>query len=155
MLSAILGRNREIFFPKLDEGQMMTFDAIAVELLKAYGYKALKCGSDEEALARAAEIKHGGRMYPVHFSPSDTSGEKAFEEFYTSSETVDEQRFKALGVIIDKTAPDKETVHELINVLDCAFEKPSVTKEEIVRIISEYLPDFKHAETGKSLDGKM
>ena len=155
MLSAILGRNREIFFPKLDEGQMMTFYAIAVELLKAYGYKALKCGSDEEALARAAEIKHGGRMYPVHFSPSDTSGEKAFEEFYTSSETVDEQRFKALGVIIDKTAPDKKTVHELINVLDCAFEKPSVTKEEIVRIISEYLPDFKHAETGKSLDGKM
>jgi len=60
-----------------------------------------------------------------------------------------------LGVIIDKTPPDKKTVHELINVLDCAFEKPSVTKEEIVRIISEYLPDFKHAETGKSLDGKM
>lgn len=155
MLSAILGGNREIFFPKLDEEQMMTFDTIAVKLLKIYGYEALNCKSDEEAIARAVALKRGERMYPVHFSVSDTSGEKAFEEFYTSSETVEERRFRALGVITNKPAPDKKVIHELIDTLDRIFEKPSVTKDEVVRILSDYLPDFRHAETGKSLDEKM
>lgn len=34
-------------------------------------------------------------------------------------------------------------------------EKDSCSKEMIVDIISEYLPNFEHIETGKSLDGKM
>ena len=50
MLSCMLGNNREIFFPKLGEAQMMTFDAIATELLHEYGYNVLECESDEEAI---------------------------------------------------------------------------------------------------------
>ena len=33
MLACMLGKNREIFFPKLEQAQMMTFDRIAVDLL--------------------------------------------------------------------------------------------------------------------------
>ncbi|MCR5734482.1 MAG: polysaccharide biosynthesis protein, partial [Lachnospiraceae bacterium] len=56
MLACMLGNNREIFFPKLKEAQMTSFDAIAKDLLKAYGYEPLLCGSDEEARNKAAEL---------------------------------------------------------------------------------------------------
>ena len=46
LLSCILGENRAIFFPKLKEAQMMTFDGIGTELLKAHGYEVKQCTSD-------------------------------------------------------------------------------------------------------------
>ena len=48
MLACMLGNNREIFFPKLEEAQMMRFDSIARELLNVYGYEVLECESDED-----------------------------------------------------------------------------------------------------------
>lgn len=155
MLAAILGRNREIFFPKFEEVQMMTFDVIAENLLKTNGYEIEYCESDEEAIRKAADLKKGSKRYPVHFSVSDTSGEKAFEEFYTEKEVIDKERFASLGVIVGKEAPGMEKMENLITMLNEAFENPSVTKEEIVKIIGYYIPDFNHIETGKSLDGKM
>lgn len=155
MLACMLGENRSIFFPKLKEAQMMTFDAIGTELLKAYGYEVLECGSDEEAIEKAEDLKKGSRLFPVHYSASDTSGEKAFEEFVTDSEETDMERFSSLGVIIGKQIPDRESIEKLFTALDGAFEKDHTTKEEIVGIIKDYLPNFEHMETGKSLDGKM
>ena len=155
LLSCILGENRAIFFPKLEEAQMMTFDAIGTELLKAHGYEVLQCGSDEEAIDKAEELKKGSNLYPVHYSVSDTSGEKPFEEFVTDTETADYERFSSLGVIIGKTIPDKNRVEKLFVDLNDAFDKESTTKEEVVGIMKEYLPNFEHIETGKSLDSKM
>lgn len=155
MLSAMLGENRAIFFPKLKEAQMEHFDRIAEELLTSYGYEIKYCGDDEEAIEEAKKLRAGSRFYPVHFSKSDTSGEKAFEEFYVRGENVDWDRFVSLGVITDKPAPDKNTVIDLITMLEKAFESEFVTKEDIVKIIADYLPNFEHIETGKSLDEKM
>ena len=155
MLSCMLGNNREIFFPKLEEAQMMTFDAIATNLLHEYGYEVLECASDEEAIEKAEDLKNGSKKYPVHYSASNTSGEKSFEEFYTDTETVDMNRLSALGVITDKPIPNRERVQQLFDKLTAVFEKDSTTKEEIVDIIKEYLPNFEHIEKGKSLDSKM
>ena len=155
MLACMLGDNREIFFPKLGEAQMMTFDAIATELLHQYGYEVLECKSDEEAIERAEELKNGSKLYPVHYSASDTSGEKPFEEFVTDTETANMDRFFSLGVITGKEIPDKSRIDFLFRNLNRAFEKQETTKEEIVEIMKEYLPFFDHIETGKSLDNKM
>lgn len=155
MLSCMLGNNREIFFPKLEEEQMMTFDAIATELLKVRGYEVLLCDSDEEAIDKAESLRNGSLKYPVHYSGSDTSGEKAYEEFYTGEESVDMDRLKSLGIVIGKEVVNKEKVEVLFNKLENAFNKETVTKEEIVEIIGEYLPNFEHIEKGKSLDSKM
>lgn len=154
MLSTVLGNNRNILFPKLEEAQMTTFDKIAEELLSCMGYKIDYCSSDEEAIEKAAFMRNGD-PYPVHFTISDTSGEKAFEEFFVEGEQVDYNRFKALGVIVNKTIPDKNKIIELIETLDSAFESDNCSKEEIVDIISCYLPNFEHIETGRSLDTKM
>lgn len=154
LLSCILGDNRAIFFPKLEEAQMMTFDAIAIELLKAHGYEVLECASDGEAIEKAYDLKNGSNQYPVHFSESDTSGEKPYEEFVTDTETADMEVFKSLGVITGKKIPDKARIEKLFAELSAAFEQQT-TKENIVRIMKDYLPSFEHIETGKSLDSKM
>lgn len=154
MLSAMLGSNRAIFFPKLEEQQMMTFDKIAEELLTSMGHEIDYCGSDLEAIEKSKKWETG-MPYPVHFSQSDTSGEKAFEEFYVDGESVDLERFKSLGVITDKPVPDRGAIIELISSLNEVFESEYCSKADVVNIISSYLPNFEHIETGRSLDGKM
>lgn len=155
MLACMLGGNREIFFPKLEKTQMMTFDVIGRELLKVHGYKILECDSDEQAIDKSEDVRNGGNLYPVYFSSSDTSGEKTFEEFVTDSETTDMERFYSLGVIIGKGIPEEKKIIKLFEELNTAFEQQETTKEKVVRIMKEYLPNFEHLETGKSLDGKM
>lgn len=155
MLACMLGNNREIFFPKLKEAQMMTFDTIATALLKEYGYDILECDSDEEAIEKAVELKKGSMVYPVHYSKSNTSGEKEYEEFFTNQENVDMKRFDSLGVITDKRIPDKDKAHNILTELDEAFERTMLTKDDVVQIIKRYLPKFEHIEKGRSLDSKM
>ncbi len=154
MLACVLGENRNIFFPKLEKAQMMTFDDIARDLLKELGYEVLECDSDAEALEKTDELKNGSKKYPVHFSVSDTSGEKSFEEFVTENEEADMERFQALGVIVDKSVPDKGCIDKLFDELNEAFSTET-NKEKIVEILKDYLPNFEHIETGRSLDGKM
>lgn len=158
MLSCMLGDNREIFFPKLEEAQMMTFDEIARRLLAEYGYRPLECESDKEAINKSDILKNGNNcehFYPVHFSKSDTSGEKAYEEFYTASETVDMNRMSALGVITNKSIPDKSKLDDLCYKLESILNKDISSKQEVITVIKDYLPNFEHIETGKSLDSKM
>ena len=155
LLACILGENRDIFFPKLEEAQMMTFDAIGTELLKAHGYEVLECSSDAEAIEKAEDLKNGSILYPVHYAVSDTSGEKPFEEFVTNEETTDMNRFKSLGVITEKGVPNSERIEKLFLELNTAFDRSETTKEEVISIMRTYLPSFEHIETGKSLDSKM
>lgn len=155
MLACMLGKNREIFFPRLEEEQMMTFDKIATAFLKENGFEVLECDSDEEAIEKAEDLKKGSLKYPVYYSKSNTSGEKSYEEFYTNQESVDLNRLKALGIVTGKEIPDKERLEILFTKLNKAFENETSSKEEIVGIIKEYLPNFEHIETGKSLDSKM
>lgn len=155
MLACMLGKNREIFFPKLRDAQMMHFDTIATNLLHEHGYEVLECASDEEAIEKAEALKDGSKLYPVHYSGSDTSGEKPYEEFYTDEETVDMNRLQALGVVTGKEVTDKNKVEVLFNKLTAEFAKEDSSKEIIIKIMQEYLPNFEHIETGKSLDSKM
>ncbi len=155
MLACILGGNREIFFPKLEETQMMKFSQIADMLLHEYGYEVLACSSDEEAINEALNLKYGSMKYPVHYSFSDTSGEKEIEEFFTDYETVEMDRFNSLGVITGKEIPDISKIDIFFRDIEKAFINTNVSKEDIIEIIEEYLPSFDHIEKGKSLDSKM
>ncbi len=155
MLACILGGNREIFFPRLEEAQMMTFDKIATALLKEYGYNVLQCDSEQEALSKSEGLIKGSKWYPVYYSASNTSGEKPYEEFYTVDESIDLKRFEALGVITNKDITDKNKVMMLYEQLNTAFRREETTKNEIISILKSYLPSFEHIETGKSLDSRM
>ena len=39
------------------------------------------------------------KKWPCHFFKSDTTGEKAFEEFFTDNEDLDMKRLETVGVI--------------------------------------------------------
>ena len=155
MLACILGKNREIFYPKLNEAQMMGFDIIAEKLLEEHGYKVLKCNSELEAVEAVDKLKQDSKYYPVYFSKSNTSGEKDFEEFFTDEEMLDENRLKGLGVIIEKDIPDKAKILSVFDKLELIFEKEECSKEKIVNIFKEIVPNFMHIEKEKSLDSKM
>ena len=155
MLACVLGKNRDIFFPKLGEEQMLTFAQICDDFLHTLGYRVKKCTTDEEAKKYAKEMPVTSREYPVVYFNSDTTGEKSFEEFYIPGEKLNMERFESLGVIEDvKVRPIKD-IDNLFFELKSIFGKESFSKSEIVEVMTHFIPNFEHEEKGKNLDHKM
>ena len=155
MLACILGRPGEVFFPKLAEVQMLTFSAICDDFVNAEGFEKKECGSDVEAKRYAADMSYENTTYPVVYFKSDTTGEKAYEEFFVPGEKIDMQRFAALGVVEQTTRHDMAEVNTFFNTLEAIFAKDDFTKAEVVEAIKEFIPNFEHEEKGKNLDSKM
>lgn len=161
MLACILGNGGEVFFPKLGEDQMLTFSAICDDFVKAQGLEKEECASDAEAKKKAAVLDsslftlHSSHpKYPVVYFGSDTTGEKAYEEFYIPGEKTNMERFKALGVVEETTRRPMNEVDDFFNGLERLFVG-DFTKEDVVEAIKEFIPNFEHEEKGKNLDQKM
>lgn len=155
MLACILGRGGEVFFPKLSENQMLTFSTICEDFVKAEGFEKKECSSDTEAKKFASDMNYKNTLYPVVYFKSDTTGEKAYEEFYTPGEKIDMQRFQALGVIEQTTRHDIVEVNKFFDKLESIFDNKEFTKAQVVEAIKEFIPNFEHVEKGKNLDQKM
>ena len=167
MLACILGKGGEVFFPKLGEEQMLTFSTICDDFIKANGLEKDLCTSDEEAKRKAAQLKtlkhltdsqlstlNSQLKYPTVYFKSDTTGEKAYEEFYITGEKINMERFKALGVVEETTRRPMEEVNAFFAKLEMLFAD-DFTKEDVVKAIKEFIPNFEHEEKGKNLDQKM
>lgn len=155
MLACILGNGGEVFFPKLGEDQMLTFSAICDEFVKAEGFTKVECGSDLEAKKYAAEMSYESDSYPVVYFNSDTTGEKAYEEFFIPGEKINMERFSALGVVEETTNRDMNEIQEFFTELEGIFASPEFTKAQVVESIKKFIPNFEHEEKGKNLDQKM
>ncbi len=155
MLACILGKPGEVFFPKLCEDQMLTFSSICDDFVKAEGFSKKECGTDAEAKHYASEMDYDSDIYPVVYFGSDTTGEKAYEEFYVPGEKIDMQRFLSLGVVEQTTRHNMEEVNEFFNNLESLFQKDDFTKAQVVEAIKTFIPNFEHEEKGKNLDQKM
>lgn len=155
MLACILGQSGEVYFPKLNKAQVMTFAEMAVRLLHELGYHAQECGSEAEAIERAAALQEGSNNYPVYFSASNTTGEKEYEEFFTATESTDMQRYSSLGVVTGIHPRPVAEIDRLFEELTTAFTVAEPSKEQIVAIMKEFLGNFDHKEKGQYLDCKM
>lgn len=155
MLACILGKNGEIFFPKLGEKQMLTFSSVCDEYVKTLGYAKKEFTTDEEAKRFASEMAFDSKNYPVVYFKSDTTGEKAYEEFYIPGEKVNLERFISLGVIEEVEKRPMTEIDAFFNEMESIFIKSDFTKEEVVAAIKRFLPNFEHVEKGKNLDQKM
>jgi len=160
LMSAIFGENRDIFFPKLSENlHLMTFSEIAINYLKMKGYEPYLCKDEDEAReffnskinTQNSKLKY----WPCLFTKSDTTGEKDFEEFYTDENVIDWDRFNGLGVIKNEPIFDNEKLGYFLNKIDVYKKSLNWNKKEIVELFEYMLPEFKHIEKGKYLDGKM
>ena len=155
MLACILGNGGEVFFPKLGEDQMLTFSAICDDFVKAEGFTKVECKNDPEAKKYAAEMSYESVSYPVVYFKSDTTGEKAFEEFYVPGEKINMDRFSALGVVEQTTRRNMTEVNDFFSELEAIFKREDFTKAQVVESIKKFIPNFEHEEKGKNLDQKM
>jgi hypothetical protein len=130
------------------------FSDIASRFLEQLGYEPHPCESEEEARGRSVELI-ARRKWPCYFFTSDTTGEKDFEEFFTEHETLDVRRFKTLVAIQNAPAFDDAKLVHFLGQIHAMRARCQWTKGEIVDLFNAMIPEFKHLETGKYLDGRM
>jgi len=155
LLSALLGENRDVFFPKLvEELRLTTFSEIAQKFLLQRGYTASVYDSEEEARKAVEYDSHKG-CWPCYFFDSDTSGEKDFEEFFTALEVLDLNRFEGVGVIKNELQFNNEELDQFSAELARLKNSATWKKGAFVDLIGSLVPNLQHRETGKSLEERM
>lgn len=156
MLASILGRSGEVFFPKLGEEQMLTFSAICDDFVRENGLTKRMCQTDAEAKQYTLNTNRSTlNDWPVVYSGSNTTGEKAYEEFYIPGEQLDMQRFSSLGVVEKTTRQPLEKVDAFFREMEDIFKQDNFTKAQVVDAIKRFIPNFEHEEKGLNLDQKM
>jgi FlaA1/EpsC-like NDP-sugar epimerase len=155
LMSAIYGDNRDIFFPKLSENlHLITFSEIAEKYLANLGYKPHLCKNEDEAREFFSKSSNSSD-WACLFTESDTTGEKDFEEFFTDKEVLDMAKFENLGIIKNKAIFDEDKLSYFEDRINNLKKDLRWNKDNILEEFFKLIPDFRHKETGKYLDGKM
>ena len=156
MFAAILGENRNVFFPKLSEHlHLMTFSDIAVSFLENLNYTPYICKSEDEARSKIQELINK-KQWPCLFIESDTTGEKGFEEFYTKEEDIEMDKYDGIGIIENRNSNfDHVDLKRLREKYTTWIENGELSKKEITNELMHYLPEITYEDLGKYLDEKM
>jgi len=155
LMSCVLGENRDIFFPKLNENlHLITFSDIAVKFLKNKGLEPYICNSEDEARDIICKLDLS-KQWPCLFTKSDTTGEKDFEEFFTENETLDMNKFQNLGIIKNQLNYNQDQLTHFENSIYNLKTEKSWNKSDIVSLFHQMISDFGHKEVDKYLDDKM
>lgn len=156
MMSAIFGENLDIFFPdQAGELELTRFSDIAIRFLEQAGYEAVQCETEDEARERVLELIPQ-KKWPVYFFGSDTTGEKAFEEFFMGNETLDLDIFNGIGVIKNQPSVDEALLDQFDSEITAIrSSKGPWDKAQIVDSYLKILPELSHEEKGKYLDSRM
>ena len=155
LLSALLGENKEIFFPKLDKDiNLIAFSSIAEKYLKQQGYKPYLCNSENEAREKAHTLIEK-KMWPCFFSASDTTGEKEYEEFYKLDEDINLEKYISIGVVKNNNLKNSEKLEYFLKRISEIKADRKWNKSIIIELFKYMLPEFKHYEKEKYLDSKM
>lgn len=134
LFASVMAESGDIVYPKLDpDNDMVTFDSFLPDFLKATGHED----------------------WDVRYPAADTDGEKPYEEFFTEEDVKDETRFANLGVVKQTKCRSVTEVEGIIECLRDVFDKKGVAKDDVVEVLGEYLPNFQHVSSGKSLDARM
>jgi len=160
LMSCIFGENRDIFFPKLSENlHLVSFADIAIKYLINFGYEPYLCETESAARSffnqNSKSKIQNPKQWPCLFAASDTTGEKDFEEFFTDKEILDIEKFENIGIIKNEGLFDEEKLNNFETTINKLRANLSWTKNDIVKEFFSMIPDFRHKEIGKYLDGKM
>lgn len=156
LLASIFGEKLNIFFPSQNEEMKLTLlSEVAKNFITNLGYEPIICSTEDEARSKAGALI-AKMKWPLYLFSSDTTGEKLYEEFYMPDEAIDFTKFKNIGVI--KSALDIN-----VDLLDLFTDKyiemcksenfPS--KENIVDLFLDVLPELNHEEKGRYLHDRM
>lgn len=155
LMSCLFGENGEIYFPKLDEKEhLVSFTEIADKFLLEKGYQPVYCSSEEEARETVSELKNK-KQWPCFYSASDTTGEKAFEEFYMENESISLEKYTDLGIVKQSMEINKNSLVTFQSEINQLIERGSWSKNELIQLFRMLLPQFDYEDKGKYLDAKM
>ncbi len=153
LLAAFLGQDRQVFCPRLDpSADLMKLSDIALAFLDHHGLTPVLCASEDEARDRAGHLPAG--HWPCFFSASDTTGEKAFEEFHRPSDAIDRHSFAAVDTVVE-AAPPPGLVRDFLAEIDAIRAQSHWSKGMVTDAIRRAVPELDHAETDRSLEQKM
>ena len=155
LMSCVFGENRDVFFPKLSEElHLISFAEIAEKYVALLGFNPFECSTEEQARELVKTLPNE-KKWPCLFTASDTTGEKDFEEFYTSTEILDMNRFVNIGIIKNELTFDLGLLNYFSESIRQMKSNLSWSKTDILDLFHRMIPDFGHKETGKYLDAKM
>ena len=155
LMSCLLGENRDIFFPKLNKQLKLTsFSEIAIKYIHYMGFKPYECASEAEARNLADDLI-SKNLWPCYFFKSDTTGEKDFEEFFTDDEELNLKKFDGIGIIKNKALYDERKLNSFCSSITRLRNSENWSKEEILSVFHDILPNFNHNEKNKNLDQRM
>ena len=155
VMSCLFGLTREIFYPKIQgDFRLIKLSEVAERYLQLIGLNPLICSSEEEARGKIKSIKNTND-WPLFLSDSDTTGEKGFEEFYTHSEKINNDKFENIGIISNSKGSNIKLLEEFQFNISCLLKSNSWSKEHIVKEFMKVIPDLNYQDKGKYLDEKM
>ena len=155
IMATIFGDNRDIFFPKLNPDQdLKTFKELAISFLNTKGYSVLECSSEKEARLKTKN-RTNLNQWPCYFSESETTGEKAFEEFYSEKEKINLVKFENIGIIINEKLKDLNKIMIFKKLYENYKEELLWERSHIIEFFKKTLGEFNHIEKKKFLDDKM
>lgn len=154
LLSCVFGNNRDVFYPKMYEHDLISFSDLAIKYLENKGFEVALCADEDEARQK---VKHptNSNKYPCLFTVSDTTGEKEVEEFYTVNERVDLNRFQGIGIIKNNANQNQQELNYFIDQISKMRKENKWQKTELVSLFQELIPEMNYLDTGKYLDSKM
>ena len=146
MLSCLLGDSGDIFFPKLTSSLDLTkFSDLALEYLSYNGLSAELCDTEEIAREKAQAWKKGS-PWPCLFAPSDTTGEKPYEEFYVQGEEVNLESYAGVGVVKLSSNCSEVELNGFFQKLSLLRSSSEWKKNDLVDLFRELLPYFNHVD---------
>ena len=97
------------------------------EFVREQGFGKHMCSSDDEA----KQFTPTDSEWPVIYTGSNTTGEKAYEEFFIEGEDLNMNRFQSLGVIEKTTRRSMEDVMNLFEEFEGIFAEPNFRLKSI------------------------
>lgn len=159
-LAAITGPDRHILFPNLDpENHLVEMQLVAEKFIQKMGCLPA-IYRDEDAARSQVSVEKSKGSWPLLLTNLNTSGEKPYEEFVATNETVVELNYEALSAVSYLPLDDDQLMIKLIeNVKDILYDyqADAPSKDVLKGIIAMAEPQFLegHKESKQNLDQRV
>jgi FlaA1/EpsC-like NDP-sugar epimerase len=155
LLAATAAKDRRIAIPALQpELHLRDLADVAQQVLRALGLEPVRCETEDEARSQTPHAGGTGR-WPILLTELDTAGEKEYEQFAATGDTVHDEGFRQLRTL-STPLPEASHIDDFIARAVSLLEGTSdVTSRDIIACIRGLVPEFVHRQSGKALDSRM
>ena len=81
---------------------------------------------------------------------------KAYEEFFTSEESLILKQYEEIGIVKNSKPKELKIDFDIfINDIDKIFSKKNYSKDSIISLFKRIIPEFDYEDKGRSLENKM